>query len=85
MGECGIDLHYENGQETLLQQQNILYEHGRLALAHDLPLVVHSRDAFRETMDVLIDFPDIVVYMHCRSYGPDELDEFLALCPHGYI
>jgi TatD DNase family protein len=62
-----------------------LAEHGRLAMGYNLPLVVHSRDAFVETMDVLMDFPDLVVYMHCRGYDPDEVAEFLKRCPRGYI
>lgn len=85
VGECGIDLHYEWADQTLQTQQAVLAEHGRLAMGYDLPLVVHSRDAFVETMDVLVDFPDLVVYMHCRGYGPDEVVEFLKRCPRGYI
>ncbi|USN57150.1 MAG: TatD family hydrolase [Candidatus Peribacteria bacterium] len=85
VGECGIDLHYEDASKTLQTQQAVLAEHGRLAMGYSLPLVVHSRDAFVETMDVLMDFPDLTVYMHCRGYGPEEIEEFLKRCPRGYI
>lgn len=85
VGECGIDLHYENAEKTLQTQQAVLAEHGRLAMGYGLPMVVHSRDAFVETMDVLMEFPDLTVYMHCWGYGPEEVEEFLKRCPHGYI
>jgi hypothetical protein len=31
-------------------------------------LMVHSRDGFRETMDVLRDFSDLKIYFHARWY-----------------
>ncbi len=85
VGECGIDLHYEHSAKTLQTQQSVLAEHCRLALGFGLPVVVHSRDAFAETMDVLADFPDLTVYMHCWGYGPDELADFLKRCPRSFI
>ena len=38
----------------------------QLARELQLPLIVHSRDAFDQTLDVLKDFTDLVVYFHCR-------------------
>jgi TatD DNase family protein len=66
VGECGIDLHYPESEKTLLTQQNVLASHCRLAQEYGLPLVIHSREAFAPTMDVLLDYTDMPIYMHCR-------------------
>lgn len=73
IGETGIDVHYPNGLETLETQKKLFVQHCDLAREFDLPLVVHSRDAFDQTLDVLEKYQDLVVYFHCRGYGPEEL------------
>jgi len=73
IGECGFDVHYPNGSETLETQKKLFIQHCNLAREVDLPLVVHSRDAFDQTLDVLKGYRDLIVYFHCRGYGPEEL------------
>jgi len=85
IGESGIDLHYDNAYATLALQQSVLMAQCELALQLGLPIVIHSRNAFLETMSVLSDFPDLVVYFHCRSYGPLELDEVFTVFHDPYI
>lgn len=72
IGECGIDLHYENKDTSLVLQQEVFEQHCDLAQELDLPVVIHSRDGFPETFDVLKKYPDLTIYFHCRWYGPDE-------------
>jgi TatD DNase family protein len=36
-------------------------------------------------MDVLMDYPELTVYMHCRGYGVEELSEFFTHMPYSYI
>jgi len=71
--ECGIDLHYPWAVETLRDQQLLFAGHCQFALELGLPVVVHSRDWFAETMAVVKDYPDVSYYFHCRWYGKDEL------------
>lgn len=85
IGESGIDLHYDDAHSTLSLQQSLLMAQCEMALQLWLPIVVHSRNAFLETMSVLSDFPDLVVYFHCRSYGPVELDEVFTVFHSPYI
>ena len=37
--------------------------------------MIHSRDWFHETMEVLKDFSDLKIYFHAWGYGIAELDE----------
>ena len=64
IGECGIDLY---GSDTPLpsDQQELFYQQLVLARRLELPIVIHSRDAFNETIEVLKDFSDLKIYFHC--------------------
>ena len=74
IGECGIDLHFPENP-TVEVQQNALKLQAELARKLDLPLMIHSRDGFHETMEVLKDFSDLKIYFHARGYWKDELEE----------
>jgi TatD DNase family protein len=54
IGEIGIDLYWD---KTFRNEQLIVFRHQiETALSHDLPVVVHSRDAFPEVFSVLEEF-----------------------------
>ncbi len=72
IGETWIDLHYPNGLETLDIQKKLFIAHCEFARETWLPLVIHSRDAFQETLEILKDYKDLIIYFHCRGYGPEE-------------
>jgi TatD DNase family protein len=73
VGETGLDGHH--GAETL-REQRVLFD-AQLALADelDLPVVIHSRAASRETANALAPFRGTVV-LHCFS-EPDLLEPAL--------
>jgi len=78
IGETGFDFHYMHSpadeQETAFRAQI------RLAKHLDLALVVHSRDAWRDTFRVLADErqPSRTV-LHCFTGGPGEARRALDL------
>lgn len=79
LGECGIDHHW-NGPE-LFRDERILFAN-QLELAEELkiPVIVHSRDGFADTLDVLASVKSsqkIRGVIHCFSYGIDEARSFL--------
>ena len=71
VGECGLDYHYDHSPRD--QQRRVFAE--QIALAHEmgLPLVVHSREAWDDTFDVLDAerVPERTVF-HCFTGGPVE-------------
>ncbi len=51
IGETGLDLHYDFS--TPQQQQDSFTQHLEIAKELNLPVVIHSREAFDETMEIL--------------------------------
>ncbi|MDR2415733.1 MAG: TatD family hydrolase [Candidatus Peribacteria bacterium] len=83
IGECGIDLHTKTA--NLVHQQELFRLHAELAHKFQLPLVVHSRDAFKETLEILKDFRDLKIYFHCRGYGAKEVHIIEKLFPEVWL
>lgn len=71
IGECGLDYHYENSPRT--EQREAFARQIALAHEHGLSLVVHTRDAWSDTFDVLDaeGTPESTI-IHCFTGGPDE-------------
>lgn len=68
IGECGIDMHYLD--YDLNRQRDAFKAQIELALQHKLALVVHSRDAYDETLRILEEYKNDITRatMHCFSY-----------------
>ena len=65
IGEIGLDYHY--GKEDVLIQQEMFREQMTLALELNLPVVIHSRDATEDTINILKEFPKVKGVIHCFS------------------
>lgn len=78
VGECGIDLYYPWSQETLDEQKELFAMQCDLAQELNLPLVIHSRSGFDQTLDVLKNYKNLTIYFHCRGYGPEEIKKLKA-------
>lgn len=78
IGECGLDYYYEHSPRAA-QREAFAAQIG-LAHAHKLALVIHTRDAWEETFDILRAerVPDRTVF-HCFTGGPDEARHALEL------
>lgn len=81
VGECGLDYHYDHSPREV--QREIFAAQIALAHHHDLALVIHSRDAWDDTFDVLAaeGVPERTV-MHCFTGGPEEARRCLDLGAH---
>ena len=78
IGEAGFDLFYRHSEPDA--QEQAFRAQVRLAADRGLPLVIHSRDAWTETFDVLETegVPARTVF-HCFTGGPDEARRALDL------
>lgn len=78
VGECGLDYFYEHSPRDV--QRAVFAAQIALAHAHDLALVIHSRDAWDDTFDVLAaeGVPDRTIF-HCFTGGPAEARRALDL------
>jgi TatD DNase family protein len=81
IGECGLDYHYDHSPRDV--QRRVFAEQIDLALEHGLALVVHTREAWDDTFDVLAaqDVPERTV-LHCFTGGPDEARRGLEVGAH---
>ncbi|MEI7548050.1 MAG: TatD family hydrolase [Actinomycetota bacterium] len=78
VGECGLDYYYEHSPRD--QQREAFAAQIQLAHERDLPLIIHTRDAWNDTFDVLAaeGLPTRTVF-HCFTGGPDEARTCLGL------
>ena len=68
MGECGLDYHYDHSPREV--QREVFAAQIALAQAHDLALVIHTREAWDDTFAVLDEdgVPERTVF-HCFTGG----------------
>ena len=78
VGECGLDYHYDHSPRSL--QREVFAAQIALARAHDLALVIHTREAWEDTFAILESegVPERTVF-HCFTGGPDEARRALGI------
>lgn len=81
VGEIGLDYHFPEGLDKEKQRRAFAMQ---MELAHEkgLPVQIHSRDAFQDTLSMLREMRELLSHrflLHCYSYGAEHLDEFLEL------
>lgn len=78
IGETGLDRHYKD--YNLQRQLDAFRAQIELALEHNLGLVIHSRDAYDETLRALEEYAkhDLRAVMHCFSYDKDFADQVIS-------
>jgi TatD DNase family protein len=71
VGECGLDYHYDHSPRDV--QRDAFAAQVELAHRHGLALVIHTREAWDDTFDVLAGagVPERTVF-HCFTGGPTE-------------
>lgn len=76
IGEIGLDYHSEGFKKKI--QQSVFREQIELARELNLPIVVHSRDATADTIEILKEYKPRGV-VHCYSGSAETAREILAL------
>ena len=64
IGEIGLDYHYENTNKE--KQKELFVEQIKLAEEFNLPIVIHTRDATKDTIETLKSF-NVKGIIHCFS------------------
>jgi TatD DNase family protein len=72
IGETGLDYHYDFSPRQ--QQKDVFAEHIRIAGELNLPVIIHCREAFDETMQILDEQRGAVdkVVFHCFSGSAEQ-------------
>jgi TatD DNase family protein len=78
VGECGLDYHYDHSPRPV--QQEVFAAQIALAHRHELPLVIHTREAWDDTFAILAagGVPERTVF-HCFTGGPVEAERALEV------
>ncbi len=78
IGETGLDFHYNFS--TQARQVEVFRAQLALAVERGMPVMIHSRDAFAETMAILDEFAARIprLVFHCHSGPIDQTREILA-------
>jgi TatD DNase family protein len=78
IGECGLDYHYDHSPRPV--QREAFARQIELAHRHGLALVIHTREAWYDTFELLEahGVPERTV-VHCFTGGPDEARRCLDL------
>lgn len=76
VGEIGLDYHYEEHSRDI--QKKAFEEQLKLAAELDMPVVIHSRDAWEDTMELLRKYRPKGV-MHCFSGSAEIAREIVEM------
>jgi TatD DNase family protein len=80
VGECGLDYHYDHSPRPV--QREVFAAQVELARRLGLALVVHSREAWDDTLQLLRGTEDLRVVLHCFTGGAAEARRCLDLGAH---
>ncbi|MBU5592132.1 TatD family hydrolase [Clostridium sp. MSJ-4] len=66
IGEIGLDYYWEQNPPKEVQKQ-VFRAQMKLAKELNLPVVIHDRDAHKDTLDIIKEFPEVKGVLHCFS------------------
>ena len=70
IGEIGLDYYWQDNPPREFQQQ-VFRRQIELALKRDLPIIVHDREAHQDSLNVVLDYPELRGVFHCFSGSPE--------------
>ncbi len=76
IGEIGLDYHYDNTNQD--RQKDLFIKQIMLAKEYKLPIVIHTRDATKDTIDILKKF-NIKGIIHCFSGSLETAREYINM------
>lgn len=84
-GECGFDFYYHSSNEFKTKQENLFRLHLDMALEHNKPVIIHTRDSFEDTYRVLSGYNGLTVILHCFTGDKNWVDKFNTLNHNVYF
>lgn len=81
IGEIGLDYYWEKDREVQNLQRYWFKRQMELAKAVDLPVIIHSRDACNDTVELMkeANAQGIQGVIHCYSYSKEVAAEFIKM------
>ncbi len=82
IGECGLDYYRTPHKEA---QKALFIMQLELARKYKLPCVLHIRDAFDDSFDILHHYTDITIVFHCFTGNKDTARHIITTYNKAYI
>ena len=81
IGEIGLDYYWDKEEQVQERQRYWFRRQLELAKEMALPVIIHSRDAAKDTFDILSapEYRGIRGVIHCYSYSPEMAKEYVKL------
>lgn len=83
--EIGIDAHRDRDDKIQSLQVELFEKQCQLASTLELPVVIHSRDNIALTLEVLKRYSHLKIYLHCRGYTPENVQQTYDSLPNLWI
>jgi TatD DNase family protein len=79
IGECGLDYHWD--KTFIEQQKEVLRIQMDWAKKYNLPIILHTREATQETIDLIAKYkhPELNGIFHCFGGTLEEAEQIIAL------
>ncbi len=77
IGETGLDYHYDNSPRDV--QKEVFKKHLLLAKELELPVIIHSREAKKDTLEILADSGISRGVLHCFSGDMDMAEKAMEM------
>ena len=79
IGETGLDFYYNNSEKD--KQISSFKEHIDASIKTNIPLIVHSRDAEKETFEILNEYKNenLKILMHCFTGSKEFSEKLMSL------
>ncbi len=75
LGETGLDFYYDNSPRDI--QEEVFIRQLRIACEINLPVIIHSRDAFEKTLRILDETAPASVLIHCFTGTAEEMRRYI--------
>ena len=78
IGEIGLDYYWDENPDRETQKK-VFRAQMELAKELNLPVVIHDRDAHKDTLDIMKEYPDVKGIVHCFSGSVEFAKECIKL------
>lgn len=77
IGEVGLDFYWPGFDEKI--QEECFCRHIECAIELDLPIIIHSRNAADQTLNIIKRYNKAKGVVHCFSEGPEHAEKWLEI------
>lgn len=78
IGEIGLDYYWDENPDRETQKK-VFREQMELAKELNLPVIIHDRDAHKDTLDIMKEYPSVKGIVHCFSGSVEFAKECVKL------